>query len=116
MRRWKRPARVLLGGLVLLHALGHSVLLLRGRLESPPTTLTAAISTAAFSIAVGALFTWAAFSVAMSDGRSATSNRGARWYSPTGGRSSSSRMDTGGRVSSFDHRLGRRTRRSGAPA
>jgi len=56
MSRWRTVARVLLGGFVLLHALAHTVLLLRGRLEYPPTSFPAAISATGFILALIALF------------------------------------------------------------
>jgi uncharacterized protein YndB with AHSA1/START domain len=56
MSRRRTLTRVLLGGFVVMHALGHTVLLLRGRLEYPPATLTAAIAACGFTLALIALF------------------------------------------------------------
>lgn len=56
MTRWRSAARMLLGGFILLHALAHTVLLLRGELEYPPSTLRAAIAATGFVVALPALF------------------------------------------------------------
>jgi hypothetical protein len=56
MRTWQSLARVGLGLFVILHALAHAVLPLRGVLEYPPTTLNAAIVVAGYNVALVALF------------------------------------------------------------
>jgi hypothetical protein len=56
MSMWQSSARVLLGLFVMLHALAHAVLPLRGVLEYPPATLSSAIVVVAYSVALVALF------------------------------------------------------------
>ena len=53
---WRTFARSAFGVFVLLHALAHAVLPLRGVLEYPPQTLATAITIAAYSLALVTLF------------------------------------------------------------
>jgi hypothetical protein len=53
---WNTLVRSALGILVMLHALAHAVLPLRGVLEYPPPTLASAITVAAYSVALVTLF------------------------------------------------------------
>jgi hypothetical protein len=56
MWTWRPFARTALGVFLLLHALAHTVLPLRGVLEYPPSTVQAAMTVAAYSLAVVTLF------------------------------------------------------------
>lgn len=56
MLSWRVLVRISFGTFVLLHALGHTVLSLRGELEYPPSTVLAAITVVAFPVALVALF------------------------------------------------------------
>ena len=56
MSTWHRFARTGLGVFVILHALAHAVLPLRGVLEYPPPTLASAITVFAYSLALVSLF------------------------------------------------------------
>jgi hypothetical protein len=56
MWNWRVAVRLALGTIVLLHALAHAVLPLRGLLEFPPTTLWSGIGVAAYLVAMISLF------------------------------------------------------------
>ena len=56
MWTWRSFARRALGTIVVLHALAHAVLPLRGLLEFPPQTLSSAIGVAAYCVAIVSLF------------------------------------------------------------
>ena len=56
MLKLRAVARVLLGLFVIKHALGHTVLLFRGALEYPPSTVFAAVTVTAYTVALVALF------------------------------------------------------------
>lgn len=56
MWSWRPVARVSLGFFMLVHALGHTVLLLRGELEYPPSNLLSVITVGAYGLALVALF------------------------------------------------------------
>jgi hypothetical protein len=56
MLPWRPIVRASFAIFVLMHALAHTVLLVRGELEYPPSTLSAAIAVNAFTVAVIALF------------------------------------------------------------
>jgi hypothetical protein len=56
MWSWRSVLRISLGILVVLHALGHSVLLLRGELEYPPSSVPSAIALGAYVSALVGLF------------------------------------------------------------
>jgi hypothetical protein len=56
MWTWNTCVRSALGILVMLHALAHAVLPLRGVLEYPPPTLASAITIVAYSLALVTLF------------------------------------------------------------
>ena len=56
MWTWRSWARRALGIVVILHALAHAVLPLRGLLEFPPASLSPAIGVAAYGVAVVTLF------------------------------------------------------------
>ena len=56
MRRWQRSVRSVLGLFVVLHALAHSVLPLRGYIEYPPHSFNAAVTLVTYTLAVIALF------------------------------------------------------------
>lgn len=56
MFAWRPVVRTVLGLFLLLHALAHTVLPLRGVLEYPPSTVQAALTVAAYTLAVVTLF------------------------------------------------------------
>jgi len=56
MTRWQRPIRSMLGAFVVLHALAHSVLPLRGYIAYPPHSLNAAVTLVSYTLAMIALF------------------------------------------------------------
>ncbi|HET7218459.1 MAG TPA: hypothetical protein VFJ02_10440 [Vicinamibacterales bacterium] len=57
MWTWRSWARRALGIIVILHALAHAVLPMRGLLEFPPATFSSAIGVAAYGVAIVTLFT-----------------------------------------------------------
>jgi hypothetical protein len=77
MALWRVVVRVSFGILVLLHALGHTVLLLRGELEYPPSTVRAAAAAFGFTVALVALF---AAGMGVLGARAFRRFTGALWY------------------------------------